>query len=205
VSRVPAEFQGKARVFRDRIVAADTVVVDVSKRIEKMVNDRYRLSRSLKLRPEMLIDIARDWKTRIPAFGRINLKTTPGKASLRIDETRVMQSVGGYESWNGETELGVVVERISLNIEGESTQLTRTPPAIVNLHTLARRFMRAFEVTHEDVLKDLGYLAKEAPPESVGIRFGVVAPEAHWKGQSAHCKMYGREFVVFLVRTFAWR
>lgn len=131
MSRVPAEFQGKARVFRDRIVAADTVVVDVSKRIEKMVNDRYRRSRSLKLRPEMLIDIARDWKTRIPAFGRINLKTTPGKASLRIDETRVMQSVGGYESWNGETELGVVVERISLNIEGESTQLTRTPLAIV--------------------------------------------------------------------------
>lgn len=46
MSRVPAEFQGKARVFRDRIVAADTVVVDVSKRIEKMVNDRYRRSRS---------------------------------------------------------------------------------------------------------------------------------------------------------------
>jgi hypothetical protein len=203
-SFVPREFIGRARQFRDRVIAADNAVRTFLMQVR--ARRIARRQHSPVERPDVLIDLARSWKTTMPA-GRISLKVDLKKKSLHIDELRAGESVGQLSSWgpDAEQEPGIGVIRTTFHIEGREWEFDATPLAIVSLHAIARRMQRAFNVTDDAILADLLPLAI-MPDDLSNIatednRVRIKVQDGEWLGGVV--KFQGdKERDILVIRTF---
>ncbi len=74
--RLPAEYLGRARQFRQRLIASSTVCTATLDRITGKTLRRY--NRTPIPRPGALTDLARAWRYDLPEYGRLDLQIEPG-------------------------------------------------------------------------------------------------------------------------------
>src|SRR5512135_1489395 len=100
-----------------------------------------RTSRSPIPRPEMLIDLARDWRAQIPEHGRFDLTIdAPDKRSLIIREMRAGACNVHSPRWPDTAEPGVSVHATVLHLAPHRHEFTLAVLAGVSLHALGRRY-----------------------------------------------------------------
>jgi hypothetical protein len=83
----PAEYVGKARVFRATIDAEDASVGDLMRDIVAPLQARLRTGKRTQ-RLYALITAARRWRTEVGTAGRLHLDIQLGKGELRLTEWR---------------------------------------------------------------------------------------------------------------------
>jgi len=185
LTRVPAEFVGKARTFRSRIEAADTIAIRVIQTTSRMLTDR--MQRHPVPRPEILAAVSRAWRVVMPPTGRISQELTLDRKALCIVETRLCPQRYHVSAWEADAwEPGVAVVRLSLRI----APYTRLSLSIQNLccaslHALGRRFERGCQRTDDAIIADLAALAAahEALVEQPeGSSFDLPVADGRWLG-----------------------
>jgi hypothetical protein len=98
VSRVPAEFTGQARVFRDQVRAVDLAMDAALAMITEPL--RARLGRHPKLRNEMVADTARLYSMLVPPQFRLGaVEATRHRTEFAIVERRIAVSWLRHDEW----------------------------------------------------------------------------------------------------------
>ena len=88
-SRVPAEFVGLARAFRNRVDAADRAIRPALRAVARPLEQR--LTRHPMLRAEHLVDAEREWRRRMPAEFRLgDVAVQRSRSAFSISETRLV-------------------------------------------------------------------------------------------------------------------
>ncbi len=98
MSPVPAEYVGQARVFRNRIDAADREAVHAIKAIIDPLRARF-LRNPRRHRPEMLVDAARMWRAEVPETGRLACGIAMDRKALVITECRLSTTSLRCNEW----------------------------------------------------------------------------------------------------------
>lgn len=157
-SRVPYEFVGRARVFRDRVLATNEPTLDAIKRIYGILAVRAR--RSPIPRKELLREATTAWKRNIPDFGRLDRQIDTKRNSLKLVEIRLGGGHVQYPGWLGaEKGIGIVV--IDLRCEPGRCELKSKIICLVGLHALGRWMQRSRDQTETNLLSDLAALAQQ--------------------------------------------
>jgi hypothetical protein len=160
VSRVPAEFTGQARVFRDQVRAADLAMEAALAMITEPL--RARLGRHPKLRNEMVADTVRLYSMLVPPRFRLGaVEATRHHTEFAIIERRIAVSWLRHDEWTDpeHREPGVSVCRFVLAMTDGKLLWRLHPQANVSLHALARRIERGHQRDHGALLRDLAVLA----------------------------------------------
>jgi hypothetical protein len=156
-SKVPAEYRGMARVFRDEVRAADGRINRVIAVIMPPLHARLR--RHPRLREEQIAVAAKLYTRDVPAAFRIGaIEICPDRARFSIGETRLTSTWMNSITWDAR-EPGVAVARCSLALVSGRLAAHWTPYALVSLHALARRIERGADRSHAALVRDLAVLA----------------------------------------------
>jgi hypothetical protein len=180
VSRVPAEFTGQARVFRDQVRAVDLAMDAALARITEPLH--VRLGRHPKLRNEMVVGMARLYSMLVPPQFRLGaVEATRHRTEFAIVERRIAVSGLKHDEWTDpeHREPGVSICKFVLAMTNGTLLWRLHPQANVSLHALARRIERGHERDHAALLRDLAALADvgeegERVDTSEGSWFGHV-------------------------------
>lgn len=170
---------------------------------------RARLERDKPtFRDAQLIDIARQWKTAIPTFGRITLDVERGKGTLRIREQRVCSGRFRFCRWGedtkGEPDIGLTT--VELLVCPRHAEVPPTVPmASIGLHAVGRFFQRSFETTSDALSADLTEIVRRHKaildgPWTQG--FAVETVNGRWLGEIALTEVAGQSLPMLSVRTF---
>jgi hypothetical protein len=203
---IPAEWRGKARVFRDAIGAEDEptgrLVTTLAQRLKVRIKER----RDAVPRPEDLRGVAFTWERHMPPRSRLDLAINLQRKSLEIREVRLSSSVYRAAAW-GEHEAGLVIMAITLEAAPLHYEFKTGTIAHVSVHAIARRLQRGRGGSEADVLRDLGVLgrAHEAlAGRPDGADFEVPAADGFWIGtvETMRDRAAKRPGKSLLVRTF---
>ena len=178
VSRVPAEFTGQARVFRDQVRAVDLAMDAALAMITEPL--RARLGRHPKLRNEMVVGTARLYSMLVPPQFRLGaVEATRQRTEFAIVERRIAVSWLRHDEWTDpeHREPGVSICKFVLAMTDGKLLWRLHPQANVSLHALARRIERGHEHDHTALLRDLAALA-DAGEEGGRVATG----EGFWFG-----------------------
>ncbi|MGA3404012.1 MAG: hypothetical protein ABSC95_32795 [Acetobacteraceae bacterium] len=200
MSHLPAEHLGRARVFRQAVVAADQRVNAVLPRITAPL--RRRLESKPTLRDEQLIDTTRAWQSTISDDFTLDLWTRVRKGEFRIAELRVCASRWRTESWSHpDPQPGVSLVWLSLGVKNGALHCTPWPVSHLLLHALGRRFERGAGRERADIVRDLKTLA--AALDDGGAE-EIPVLDGRWVGDrvAARDAAVGRDLTVFHCRTF---
>jgi hypothetical protein len=176
VTRVPAEFIGSARVFRNAVRKTDLEFDDVLALITKPL--RARLRHHPKLRAEMLPDLARKYDQMIPPEFRIGKVTgAHHKSEFAIEEQRICVSWFRSDGWE-QQEIGVTIVRFTFSVHDGLLRERWRPVANVSMHALGRRLERGQDRSHAALERDLAVLVdtSEVPGER------IATPGGFWLG-----------------------
>jgi hypothetical protein len=200
---VAAEFIGMARAFRARFAASDPTT---SKLIDQIVLPiRARIEQHPTPRAEALASAAREWRTKVPAHGRLALSIDHKRTRLTIEETRVSASTFGRTEWE-DREPGVAVMHMQIRIAPRLFDAEMTTIAGLSLHALARRFQKAWRGDDAAIFVDLCALAAawaELVQRPDGSDFQVrTADGGVWAGSVANVTTGGRAGRILLTRTY---
>jgi hypothetical protein len=197
--RVPAEFIGRARDLRRRLVAIEAVAEPAMH--HALAPLQRRLQRHPVIRTDTLIDAIRAWHA-LPAFGRIRSSIdTSDRRRPVFAEVRVVGGKYRGIGWaQGDFEEAIAVVLIVAQVAGHNMVLTSTPVITASLHAVARRFERS-RVTEEAAITELGQLALDnyarVAPE--GGEFRLPVKDGAWLGHMIEGRL-GE--VVISLRTF---
>jgi len=158
-SRVPYEFIGRARVFRDRALAVNKPTLDAIERIYGQLAARAR--RSPIPRKDLLQEAATAWRREIPNFGMLNREIELKRNSLRLVELRVSGGYVHYPHWGEEVEKGIGILRIELRCARRLCEMKSDIIGLVGLHALARWMQRRGDQSEGALLGDLAALADQ--------------------------------------------
>ena len=158
-SRVPFEFVGRARVFRDRVLATNEPTLEAIKRIYQTLAVRAR--RSPLPRKELLRAATAAWKRDIPDFGRLDRQIDEKRNTSKLVEIRLG---GGYVHYPGwlEAEKGIGIVVINLQCEPGRCELKSQIICLIGLHALGRWMQRTHDQNEINLLRDLAALAHES-------------------------------------------
>jgi hypothetical protein len=154
--RVPVEFLGLARVYRNQVQAADQAC---NVALRSIINPlRWRLASKPTLRPEHVIDAGRVWSKLMPSAFRIGeTRMIRTRREFVIAEDRI--SVSWLQAArSGERERGVSVCRLVVAAHKGDLREDWRPVACVSLHALARRIERGSDRRHAALTSDLARL-----------------------------------------------
>ena len=160
-TRVPAEFIGLARAFRNEVRATDIQMDKALATICKPL--KARLARTTKLRAAMLPDFGRSYQQSIPERYRIGTITAArDRVEFAITETRLVVSWLIDDAWNnpGAREQGVTICKFTLYVRGGKLRQYWTPLCNVSLHAIGRRLERGCDRSSEALTRDLARLAE---------------------------------------------
>jgi hypothetical protein len=198
---VPAEFVGKARALRSRLLAIDLATGPAIDMITKPVVERWR--RHPVPRAETLAGLARIWPLHIPSFGLLDRAIDLDKRSLRILELRAGANNFHFAGWRDDAkEPGVSLTAICLEIAPHRFRFDMLTIASVSLHCLSRRYQRGMAITDADVFADLRSLAQahgKLDRAQPGEDFTVQVADGKWVGS---CTMITGNGPVLMARTF---
>lgn len=209
---VPREFLGRARQFRDRVLAADAMTTAVLDRVYDPLALRAR--RNPRPRPELIAAASRTWALEMPDFGRLGVRRVRKLTqTLTISEARLCAGRLRKDGWvEGETDPGLGVTFVKLEVGESLCHLSTEVIATVGLHAVGRWFQRAGADNSEAALvADFGRLAGEygrilddharCPSER---RFLVRVPNGAWAGTLArrHSEATGKDERIISVSTF---
>lgn len=159
-TRVPAEFIGLARAFRNEVRAADVAMDKALDAICKPLHER--LKRNPKLRAAMLPEFARRYTELIPVRFRIGeVGGTRHKTEFAVIETRLCVSWMINDRWSDPDarEQGITLCKFTLAVHRGRLARHWAPLVNVSLHALGRRLERGHERSHEALTRDLVVLA----------------------------------------------
>ena len=198
VSRVPAEFTGQARVFRDQVRAVDLAMDAALAMITEPL--RARLGRHPKLRNEMVVGTARLYSMLVPPQFRLGaVEATRHRTEFAIVERRIAVSGLRHDEWTDpeHREPGVSICKFVLAMTNGTLLWRLHPQANVSLHALARRIERGHERDHAALLRDLAALA-DAGEEGGRVATG----EGFWCGHVIDVDDQGHRIRMRNVRTW---
>jgi hypothetical protein len=159
-SRVPVEFLGLARQFRNVVAAEDRVVDAALDVISQPLRERLR--RKPSLRRETPMGCLRQFAESVPvtfAVGRP--KVAYSRSEFAISENRITTSWIHDDAWNNEVrEHGVSVCTLTFAVHRGKLVRRWTPLACISLHALGRRIERSAERDHIALTRDLALLVE---------------------------------------------
>jgi hypothetical protein len=159
--RVPAEFVGKARVFRDRMIAATTGVGMQMNAISQYSFGLYK-RRNAAPRPEHLIAIEQQWRSISPG-GCLRLTVRRDRRSMSIADTRITATTSKNIEWGDASEKSICLIESSLALTKRHAETMTTTLAAVSLHALGRWYQRAFTTNDTAMMLDLALVVKTVP------------------------------------------
>jgi hypothetical protein len=177
-SRVPVEFLGLARQFRNAVAVEDRAVEAALDAIAEPLRDRLR--RKPALRRETPLGALRQFAETVPAtFSVGRSRVAYARTEFAISEHRITSSWLHDDSWcNDARERGLSVCSLTFAVTKGKLIRRWTPIATVSLHALARRIERNVERDHTALVRDLAVLV-----ESDEASERVDAPSGgHWLG-----------------------
>jgi hypothetical protein len=198
-ARVPVEYVGLARRFRDRLAAPAAEARAGIAEIElllRVANPRpgFRTPPAAQLARE----VVRRWRV-LPEFGTLETHASAVGRHLRLAELRVVPAKMRFESWEGDAELALALTMTLVKGALPRIVVERRLIADLGLHGLARRYERGTDRADEAVLVDLAALAPawRAATERGGD-FAIPAGSGRWIGSTTLV----RDAPVLAVRTF---
>ncbi len=195
--RVPSEFVGRARQFRQTVLAADTAIAAGLSGLLQPLQER--LSRKPTLRPARILGFVRRWPGVVPDRWCLARNASIDKNALAITEIRIAASHLRNSAWGGqEWEHGVSIARLEFSTAGGELRLTVTPVASVSLHALARRYQRSPQRDDAHLIRDLKALARQPPADRVTTDTGC------WHGRvvASRQEVDGAPLPLLAIRTF---
>jgi hypothetical protein len=203
--KVPAEHMGRARLFRDTIVAEDRASGEAVTAIVTPLRARAERGNAIPRR-DALVGAANAWRC-MPPRSRLALEVDlqQRRKVLSIREMRLSSS--GYldREWN-EAERGLAIILIALDCRPRKIEFSKPVLVHASLHALGRRMERGGDTSDDAIRRDLRLLGEahrtiaDAPN---GTAFTVPAPVGSWVGNVALLHTPHGEFDVGLVaRTF---
>lgn len=198
-NKVPAEFVGKARVFRASMKAATAGVGPQMWAISEYSFGLYKRRNSAP-RPEHLLAIEQRWRS-IPTAGCLRLTVRRDKRSMSIKDTRVTATTANNPEWGDAFETGICLIESSLVLTRRHVETKATILAAVSLHALGRGYQRAFAINHGAIMLDLALLAAAVPALAANATdLAVQSPNGgSWRG--AIVQMHDGQHVIN-IRTF---
>jgi hypothetical protein len=183
-SRVPAQFVGLARQFRDRVSIEDIPAGGLVTELAGRAMARFKRNSIPRL--DMITGIASEWRDRMPQFSRLRLQADLDRRrkSLRIFELRLTCSEYQDPSWD-HSERGVILYLFGLEIAPFLYNFSSSTTGIVSMHALARRMERSADTDDESVKNDLRALAlahRDLAEQGDRAEFRVPVPGGVWRG-----------------------
>jgi hypothetical protein len=187
--RSTLNYQGLARLFRARVIAANA---EYSKAAAVIARPLVRRGQRTPIpRQGALIDAHRLW-SRLPSFGLLDRALELEKRSLRIHELRLSASDFRAECWSaGVLEPGISVVGIVLDIRPRVFGFDVLSLCSISRHALGRWFQRAVDTSEAALWDDLRTLAKAHAALAAGdaTTFEVRTKSgAHWLGDMLDCE-----------------
>ena len=177
--KVPAEYRGLARVFRDKVFAVDAKMNRALPPIIRPLLTRVR--RHPRLRDEQIATAMKLYRRDVPAAFRIGtIEVHPDRARFSIAETRLTASWMNNTEWDSNAEEpGIAVARCVIELRDGRLSGVWIPYALVSAHALGRWFERTGWRDHAALVHDLAVLAHS---DDEGER--VATPHGgHWRGE----------------------
>ena len=152
--RVGAEFIGLARLFRQRVLAADVDYIANVRHLTAPIEQR--LARKPILSPRQCLDTVRAWRLMSPTF-RIALDAAVGaRRALTICEWRIAGTTARNDLWdNPAWEPGCALVKVVVSTADGVFDMHTSPHSILSLHALARWFERSGKRDDDSLLRDL--------------------------------------------------
>jgi hypothetical protein len=197
--KVPAEFVGKARVFRSRMIAATTGVGLQMNAISQYSFGLYR-RRNAAPRPEHLVAIEQQWRS-IPPAGCLRLTVRRDRRSMSIEDTRITATTSKNIEWGDASEKSICLIESSLALTKRHAETMTTTLAAVSLHALGRWYQRAFTTHGTAMMLDLALVVRAVPtldPNATDVELPS-GNGGSWRGAIVET-LNGKN--VFNIRTF---
>jgi hypothetical protein len=159
-ARVPPEFLGKARAFRERIVEAEPAVTAVMNKAYDPLGERAR--RKARPRPELIAGAARTWSQEMPTVGRLGACSIRKKSryQVTIREVRLLSGELSRDDWaDGAVDPGLSIAFLELQAGEGGCTLVTDIVVLLSLHALGRWFQRSLDDSEAALLADLAQLA----------------------------------------------
>jgi hypothetical protein len=163
-SKVPAEYRGLARLFRDEVKAVDVRLDRTLVTIAAPLNARLR--RHPRLRHEQIAIAVKLYGRDVPAAFRLGeVEVHPDRDAFEITETRLTATWMNATAWRDDdaTEQGIAVARFALAMRPRRGMAqVWTPVALISAHAIGRWFSRTGLRDHAALVRDLAVLALAA-------------------------------------------
>jgi len=184
----PAEYVGKARVFRASIDAEDASIGCLLFDIIEPLRARLR-TKKRNHRQDRLMAVAYRWRTEMPTFGRLDLQIDLAtKGELRLIEWRASAGQWKFDSWGADARREPDISLVEITVEAAPGKFRCVPRlcASISLHALSRRFQRCSDQSHETFRADLLTIAKAhgAILASPALNFRIATPRGEWVGET---------------------
>jgi hypothetical protein len=197
---IPVEFRGLARQFRRQVDAADIAYIADLRRITLPM--QARLSRKPTLRPGMIIDIEREFRTLNHPY-RLALNIDKSRRGhLQITDFVVGSSRDREKAWgdDAEWERTTCILRVDLSTSKAGVDINTVPICTISGHASARWFERSGSRDPVKLLCDLAYILGAKEKDRVGTPTGV------WLGPTVvgHVTVDGVDRTMWIrtIRTF---
>jgi hypothetical protein len=207
-TRVPFEFLGLGRRFREQMADADDRAVRAM--IGVFTPLARRADRSAAPRPESLQDAARFWRHEMPCTGLLDSKIQLSRRDLSIREVRVGAGTT-CATWNAAVDEPVIsILLVDLQVTKGICRLMVETAALLPLHALGRWYQRSLDNSDAALLADLAQLAGaygeilDTHSAAGNRKFLWSAASGVWAGSVTDrlSEATGREERVLDVRTF---
>lgn len=206
--RVPFEFIGLGRRFREQITNADDHAVRTM--ISIFTPLARRADRSAVPRAELLQGAARQWRREMPSVGLLDSKIQLTRRDLHIRDVRVGGGTA-RATWNASADEPVVsILLVELHVAKGMCRLMVEVIALLSLHAIGRWHQRSRDNSEAALLADLARLAGaygKIPRIHVATdnqKFFWPASNGQWAGSITErlSEVTGRQEQILNVRTF---
>ena len=198
--RIPSEYLGKARLFRNKIIAADQEFVAMHKRVFDELE--RRIERKPSFRESTCIDLLRDWRACRP-FGYLPDLTADldfSKHQITIRDLRLIASMERNAEWKE----GYLEDSIALTEFRLVGNSKKTPEGALcslkwhlntittfSLHALARYYQRAIRPSDDALISSmyatalapLSIIRKDRGEMFMPFAIPFEAAGGHWFGE----------------------
>jgi hypothetical protein len=181
--KVPAEFLGKARVFRANMISAVSGVGAQMAAIRDYSFGLYK-RRNSPPRPWHLLEIEQKWRS-MPAAGCLRLAVQRDKRSMLIADTRITAAKAKNLEWGGASEISICLVESSLALSKRQVETKAATVAAVSLHAMGRWYQRAFATNDYAMMHDLALVVTAASALVTEAADAVRVPSPNggsWRG-----------------------
>jgi len=211
---IPREFVGLARVFRNRVAAADGRIRAAMPAIIGPLRPRLHRTHRPQLSIREIDDALRAWQSVMDDGLMLDGRLRTYRRSFMVAQLRPTCDRITAAAWEDD-ETGQPAIALSwhvLQMRGRKAEFTVTPIVTMALHAMARRIERGDGCEDSNIIEDLAPLAAHtaadrstvAPPPAPPIPAEIPATRGRWAGRwvTARDAARRRDFKVFQVQTF---